>query len=390
MILKNSDYESLAKKIKDEDKRIIVYGAGVIGQVIIPYLIKEYNLSRYLDCFIDIDKRKKGSLINICGGEYQVTTPDYIESVEENNILLITNSRFFPILEFLDGIENLKNVEGYIVPIMQIFELKKAESIEIIRESNEQLIPKKIHYCWFGGGELPEFLKKCIDSWKVLCPDYEIIEWNEDNYDVNRHVYTREAYAHKKYGFVSDLARLDILYENGGIYLDTDVTLEKNLDALLYQDGFIGVEKWGNINTGGGCGFIKKHPMLKKVIEYRDSFHFELPDGSLNIETNGMYETRPFLEEGFKPCNILQEVADVKIYPAYVNHPYDYMSCEIHRKGATISVHHFYGGWMEKDIRRNRENTQKKYKEILKRIEMETAVPEEDFRAIAPDRLTSV
>lgn len=369
MILKNADYKSLAKKIKEENKKVIVYGAGMIGQIIIPYIIWEYDLLDKLDCFIDVDKRKKGSKVNVCGKEYTITTLDYLETIDENNIMLITNSNFFPIINFLDDIENLNNIEGYVVPMMQIYELKKAAPIVFEHKKADAVIPKQIHYCWFGRGEMSDFLKKCIDSWKFYCPDYEIIEWNEDNYDVNRHDYTREAYAHKKYGFVTDLARLDILYENGGLYFDTDVSLEKNIDDLLYQEGFIGVEKWGNVNTGGGCGFVAGHPMLKEMIAYRDKFHFELEDGTLNIDTNGLYETRPFLERGFKPCNALQEIGGVTIYPAYVNHPYDYMSCETIKKESTVSIHHFYGGWMEEDDRKNRENTQNKYADILKRIE---------------------
>ncbi|MBP3768910.1 MAG: hypothetical protein J6I48_02205 [Lachnospira sp.] len=369
MILKNIDYDSLAKKIKDENKKIIVYGAGMIGQIIIPYIIHEYALSEMLDCFIDVDKRKWGNKVNVCGKGYAITSPDYLKTIDKNNILLITNSNFFSIINFLDEIENLNNIEGYIVPIIQIYELKKADSIVIEHKTDEAIIPKKIHYCWFGRGEMPDFLKKCMDSWRLYCPDYEIIKWNEDNYDVNCHDYTREAYAHKKYGFVSDLARLDILYENGGLYFDTDVSLERNIDDLLYQEAFIGVEKWGNINTGGGCGFVARHPMLREMIAYRDKFHFELNDGSLNIDTNGMYETIPFLEKGFKPCNMLQEIGGVTVYPAYVNHPYDYMSCEIIKKESTVAIHHFYGGWLEEDNRRNRENTQNKYADILKRIE---------------------
>ena len=114
MILKNADYDSLAKKIKDENKKIIVYGAGMIGQIIIPYLIQEYDLSDKLDCFVDTDKRKKGSKVNVCGKEYIITTSDYLDSIDEDNILLITNSKFFPIINFLDGIENLDNILSYL------------------------------------------------------------------------------------------------------------------------------------------------------------------------------------------------------------------------------------------------------------------------------------
>ena len=118
------------------------------------------------------------------------------------------------------------------------------------------MIPKKIHYCWFGSGELPDKDKKNIENWKKLCPDYEIIRWDESNYDYKKNKYMKQAYKSKKWGFVPDYARLDILYHHGGIYLDTDVELVRNLDILRYQRAFCGVEKWGNINLGGCSGAV--------------------------------------------------------------------------------------------------------------------------------------
>lgn len=368
MILRDADYETLSKKIVSEGKCIIVYGAGMIGQMIIPYIITNYGLASNLECFIDADIRKTGEKIRICGKDYSIMTPDYLESIDENHIILITNSKFFSVVKFLDSIENLNNISGYIIPIMQICEMEKAESIEIKTKDETPLIPAKIHYCWFGRGEKPDFLKNCIASWKKYCPNYDIIEWNEDNYNINRHCYTKEAYAQKRYGFVSDLARLDILYENGGIYFDTDVSLVKNIDTLLFQKGFIGTEKWGNINSGGGCGFVKGHPMLKKMIDYRDQFHFVHSDGSLNIETNGMYETKAFMKEGYVPNNSLQDTAEVTIYPSCVNHPYDYMSGQTSITDSTMSIHHFYGGWMDENDKTHREKTRSEYNAILARM----------------------
>lgn len=368
MILKNSDYASLVKKIQEENRRIVVYGAGMIGKTIIPYLVKEYELFDRLDCFIDLDSRKKGQMVVIDGRRYRINTPEYLETIDKSTILLITNSKFMPVIQFLDGVANLDFVEGYIIPIMQIYELKQAKTIRIQRQTIEPLIPKKIHYCWFGRKEKPRFLQECIESWHKLCPGYEIICWNEDNYNVNKHRFTKEAYEKKRYGFVSDVARLDILYENGGIYFDTDVTLLKNLDELLYQPGFVGVEKWGNINTGGGCGFVAGHPVLKEMIEYRERFGFINEDGSCNVETNGVYETVPFLDGGMKTNNSLQVIKNVTVYPAYIFHPYDYMSCEMQKKETTISVHHFCGGWMEEEDKKNRKNTQEQYCKILKRL----------------------
>lgn len=368
MILRNSDYVTLVKRIKENNSSVIVYGAGMVGQIIVPYLVREYNLFDSIDCFIDMDKRKKGKKIVIDNYSYEINTPDYLELPKENLILLVTNSKFHTVIHFLDSIAALDNAEGYIIPMMQIHTIDNEESIHIERISQKEIIPRKIHYCWFGGKELPEFLQNCINSWKELCHDYEIIEWNESNYDVNKYKYTKEAFEQKKYGFVTDVARLDILYENGGIYLDTDVTLIKNLDDCLYQQGFIGVEKWGNINTGGGCGFAKKHPMLKQMLDHRLQFSFIMEDGSLNLDTNGIYETEPFLAKGFKPNNTMQIIDEVTVYPSYINHPYDYMSCEIKKKDSTISIHHFYGGWMKEDELLNRKSTQNEYNNIVNRI----------------------
>ena len=370
MRLRNTDYISLAKKIKENNNQVIVYGAGMIGQILVPYLVRKFNLYSNIDCFIDIDKRKKGQKVQIDNYAYEIKDPDYLKENKDNQLILITNSKYGRVLEFLDNVQTLETTEGYIVPIMQLHEIEKNDKCIIIeRKFKTQLIPKKIHYCWFGRNPLPDSAKKCIESWRKFFPVYEIKEWNEDNYDINRHKFTEEAYENGKYGFVTDVARLDILYENGGIYLDTDVTLLKNLDNCLYQEGFIGTEKWGNINSGGGCGFMKGQSMLKRIIDYRENIQFIMLDGSFNLETNGVYETKPFLDAGFRPDNTLQEIEGVTIYPSYVNHPYDYMSCETNLNNATMSIHHFVGGWMEEEDRKNRRITQKEYKSIMNRIE---------------------
>ena len=104
------------------------------------------------------------------------------------------------------------------------------------------MIPKKIHYCWFGRGEKPKLAKKCIESWKKYCPDYEIVEWNEDNFDINQNEYTKYCYNNKKFAFLSDYARLMVVYKEGGIYFDTDVEVVRSFDDLLNNKAFVGFE----------------------------------------------------------------------------------------------------------------------------------------------------
>lgn len=136
------------------------------------------------------------------------------------------------------------------------------------------MIPKIIHYCWFGGNEKPEIIKKCIESWKKFCPDYEIIEWNESNFDVNCNQYVKDAYAAKKWAFVSDYARLKVVYDNGGIYLDTDVLLHASLNELLKFNCWLASDDVRYINTGLGFGAIKYHSLIKAIMEEYLTYEF--------------------------------------------------------------------------------------------------------------------
>ena len=126
------------------------------------------------------------------------------------------------------------------------------------------MIPKIINYCWFGKNPLPTSVKKCINSWKKYCPDYKIIQWDETNFDVKSNMFVKEAYEAKAWAFVSDYARLKVKYENGGIYFDTDVELVKNLDFLLKNSAYIGIQQSEYLcNTGLGFGAEKGILLLK-------------------------------------------------------------------------------------------------------------------------------
>ena len=140
------------------------------------------------------------------------------------------------------------------------------------------MIPKIIHYCWFGGKPLPKLAKKCIASWKKFCPDYEIKEWNESNFDLNSCTYVKEAYDSKKYAFVSDYARFWILHRYGGVYFDTDVELLKSIDDILADGAFMGVENFvaeqnkAKISINPGLG-IAAEPGMLIYQEILDFYH---------------------------------------------------------------------------------------------------------------------
>ena len=129
------------------------------------------------------------------------------------------------------------------------------------------MIPKTIHYCWFGRNPKPALAQKCIQSWKKHCPDYTIMEWNEDNYDISSApLYVRQAYEARKWAFVTDYVRLHVVHDHGGIYMDTDVELKKNPDALLEYSAYFGFEDGQYVNTGLGFGAIPGHPFLKEIM----------------------------------------------------------------------------------------------------------------------------
>ncbi|MCM3116041.1 glycosyl transferase [Neobacillus sp. MER 74] len=207
------------------------------------------------------------------------------------------------------------------------------------------MIPKKIHYCWFGGKELPKKDRMCIETWKKYCPDYEIIEWNESNYDINNSEYMAAAYKEKKWGFIPDYARFDIIYREGGIYMDTDVELIKPLDELLENKGFMGFEGGMWINGGMGFGAEPGNLVMKTLRDMYNDFQFYYEDGSLNLTPSPFYITEQLVQMGLKKDDSMQDIDGVKIYPTEYFSPKNYETGKIKITPNTISVHHYNASW---------------------------------------------
>lgn len=207
------------------------------------------------------------------------------------------------------------------------------------------MIPKKIHYCWFGGNPLPDDAKKCIESWKKHCPDYEIIQWDESNYDLNKNGYVKYAYENKKYAFLTDYARLDIIYNEGGIYLDTDVELLKSLDDLLDCEGYIGMEQIGTVNTGQGFGAVKNHPFVKENKEYYENNNFIDENGNFKQVICVKITTDILNKKGLKKENVLQKIYNMNIYPVEYFCPLKMGTNKLNITKNTYSIHHFNASW---------------------------------------------
>ncbi len=215
------------------------------------------------------------------------------------------------------------------------------------------MIPKTIHYCWFGRNPLPESAQKCIASWRKFFPDYEIKEWNEDNFDVNIIPYTREAYQAKKYAFVSDYARFWILYHYGGLYFDTDVEVIKPMDDIIERGPFMGIEvpaKIGSIPQvapGLGLGVNPSLGLYKTILDTYATFNFKNTDGSLNQKTIVAYTTEILTENGLRHTNDMQQVAGVWIYPVDYFNPLDSLTGKLRMTENTRSIHWYMNSWSD-------------------------------------------
>lgn len=217
---------------------------------------------------------------------------------------------------------------------------------------------------------MPELAQKCIASWKKYLPDYEIKEWNEDNFDVNIIPYTAEAYKAKKYAFVSDYARFWILYQYGGIYFDTDVEVIRPIDDIISKGNFMGFEtdskpllkadaSEASVNPGLGMGVAPGLGIIKKMLDFYVGKHFVHEANMRNQITVVHIATQVLRENGLKNVAGIQEVAGCFIYPSEYFCPINVTTGRIHVEKNTRTIHHYAGTWVDKKV---------SFKEILKRF----------------------
>lgn len=216
------------------------------------------------------------------------------------------------------------------------------------------MIPKKIHYCWFGRNPMPEKYVKYIESWKKKFKDYEIIEWNESNFDINSNLYIQQAYKAKKWAFVSDFARFKILYEQGGIYFDTDVEVIKDMTEIIQRGPFMGTEikvlgekkQYYYVAPGLGLAAEAGMPFLKELIDEYNKLEFFNEDGSLNQTTIVKYTTDLLCKKGYDITkNEIQNVAGFLVYPPEYFNPLDEKNGKLNITKHTYSIHWYAASW---------------------------------------------
>lgn len=230
------------------------------------------------------------------------------------------------------------------------------------------MIPQIIHYCWFGGAQKPELTKKCINSWKNNCRDYQIIEWNEDNFSVqDAPLYVRQAYEAKKWAFVADYVRLKAMVDFGGIYMDTDVELIKPIDRYLKNRAFVGFEDSGKYIQTGVMACEKGFELFEEFLSYYDGIPFVNDDGTYNMRSNADMITEICQKYGFSPNGEYQVVNELAIYPPEYFCPVDQHTLLLHKTKNTVSIHWFAESWISEEERQKTAEYRKRNRKKIRK-----------------------
>lgn len=318
--LKN-DVGSL-KELFEKKRRVVLYGAGASARLLLQSHYEVFP-GKSLEFIVDANESLDGTYciinenIRVKIISLKHFCEEWGEQVKEFTFLLTPYFSLFIVGE-LDHVKELDQAEAYVYSF--IVEKTSPNKFQL-QESDSPLIPKIIHYFWIGDSELPDEYRKNIESWRRFCPDYEIIEWNESNYNFRKYRYMREALESKQYMYVTDVARKDVLYEYGGIYFDTDVELLRPIDDLLCNEAFIGIDDGGQVNSGSGLGAVKHNKMIRDMLELYEDKVFANEDGSFNFFFNTFYETQLLIERGFKIGNQYQRVCSMNCLPREVLNP---------------------------------------------------------------------
>lgn len=226
------------------------------------------------------------------------------------------------------------------------------------------MISKKIHYCWFGENKKPDTIVKYIDKWKQIYTDYQVVEWNESNFDVNSVRFVQEAYSKKKYAFVSDYVRIFALYHFGGIYFDTDVEVLRNAEELFQSNKIVLGFESKELVLSAFLATEKENETIYKILKKYDNMNFINPDGSINNTPNTVMITKVFEELGLIKNGLKQTFgSSITIYPVDVFSAFDLASQRINKTENTFQIHHCDGSWQSL-----RDKVKPKVKMILIRL----------------------
>jgi len=362
----NCSYNDFINKTKN--KKIIQFGASTAWgyyESLFPDIYAK--VVEKTDYIVDNSDEKIGTEWDVLGKRIQVKNPDVICD-QQNFIILLTVRLGFQnkICEQLVSYNLPDEIECYSLQLM-IYEGNEADNkcvYEYFKTHTENQIPAKIHSFWFSGEEKPDKYKKCIDSWYKFCPDFEICEWNGDNYDVTKNKYMEQAFLHKKWAFVSDYARLDVVHQYGGIYFDMDVELIAPIDKMLNATAFFCRQNDGLLELGSGFGATKSHVLIKQMLNVYKELEFVNSDGTLDMTPQPSRLTSAFYNLGVTRTHNSQVINDT----IFLSN--DYFTCingepdKWSWKGTEMGIHWHNAGWMNIDKRQSIEVD----KDIIKKL----------------------
>lgn len=351
MILKNApSIEQLLEQI--EGKTVVAFPGG---NAFLSMLRNEEksDLFSKISFIVDNDRAKDGSIKRTCFGELRIRHIEALRDVSPDDLaVLVAHEQFIDMVAQLDDMDELNDAECYVYPIFHALERGRSE----VSYGNKQQIPKVLHYIWFGGHDIDDVSKRCMETWYRVCPDYDIVRWDESNYDVYATEFTKANYKMGMYAFVSDYARQDIIYRHGGIYLDTDVELIKSYDPLLTHQAFSSFSCIDLVEAGLAYGSVPQNPLVKEV---RDFFNYQ-DYTVIAAGGTGLHPLTSVLRaHGLKQNGRFQIVDGMAIFPKEYFGAVEYLGFDT-RTDNTYCIHYPNGSWLKNSSTDN-------YRDVLKR-----------------------
>lgn len=336
MILRNATMAEFMNLT--EGKKVVAMPAGGSLQQTLAYE-EDSGLADRIAFLVDNDKKKNVSKLRTWCRDFDIRSVDELRKMDTKDlVLLVSHIDAFPaIVAQLDGMPELDNVECYVHQIMKEYEVKES----VVTYGTHQQIPKKIHYIWFGG-ELSELSKKCIASWERNCPDYEIIRWDESNYDIDAIPFIKTMYRMKMYGAASYGARLDIIHKHGGIYLDTDIEMLKNFDPLLTHEGFCSFSINGLLDSGRGFGAVAGSNIMKECVDFLGYYDYKVTANNAGRFADAL--TAVMRRRGLNNNGKFQILDGMAVFPRQYFDPKGRFGSDV-RSADTYSVHHEALSW---------------------------------------------